>query len=214
MWADQVVVLALVVIGVCYLVQVYVLVKIVWKKKKPHWTPPPEIVFDPTITTPSQNLYLLQFTFDPMGGPRCCKKMWYSFRYVNTDGRYGALGTWTTIPVYAGAKTLPCIPPTPPKLECGLRCVLPGGRTGPCVPTGNDSCNSNRPVVGVVNELDYQVNKGQWYAVIHRQTDQFDPTSEGTPIGFLLGSQDPQNGGLYSWPDVVFSDNLGSGCVC
>lgn len=208
----------LLVLGVCVLMIVYAVqfyfTVMVWlnsSSPRPPWSPPAEVTYDPSITVPDQQLYLLQFAFDSMGGPRCCKKMWYSFRYVNSDGRFGGLGPWTSLPVFAGAKQLPCIPSHP---KCDVQCVLPGGKTGPCVSVGNYSCNANRPVIGTVAELDYQVNRGDWYAVIHRQLDFLDPNSQGTPIGFLIGPRQDQTGGLYSWVDIAFSDGLDSGCVC
>jgi len=254
MW---VIALMLVVVFMLGVIQIYLEVKILGiKHSRPPWSPPAEIKFDPSITTPVQNLYLLSFIDNPLGGPRCCKKMWYAFRYVNSDGRYGPLGPWTTAPVFAGAKLLPCIPDshiresvsrdtffrmercdasvtsfpnfepdstlygdieqntTPIYGGCGKRCVLPGGKTGPCVSVGNASCSNNRPVIGTIDELDYTVNRGDWYAVIHRQLNQFDPTSEGQPIGFLIGHEADQTGGRYSWADIAFSDNLGRGCIC
>lgn len=173
---------------------------------------PKETIYDPTIKTPLQNIYLLMFTFDPFAGETCCRKMWYSFRYVNQDGRFGKMGKWTTLPVYAGAKILPCAPSNNGCKE--TRCTLPGGRSGYCVPTGYNSCKCNRPVLGVVDDLDYPVNKGEWYAVLHRQLDTFDPESQGIPVGFLIGNQNPQMGGKYSWPDVAFSNGLENNCTC
>jgi hypothetical protein len=69
-------------------------------------------------------------------------------------------------------------------------------------------------VIGTISELDYTVNTGDWYAVIHRQVNQLDPSAEGQPVGFLIGRQSDQTGGRYSWPDVAFSDDLGHGCIC
>jgi hypothetical protein len=212
MWVWLVTFGVLLLVGVMWAVQIYITIRLLMRRQPlPPWQPPAEIRFDPSITTPTQNLWLLMFTFNPMGGPRCCKKMWYSFRYVNTDGRYGRLGPWTSLPVFAGAKQLPCIPSN---RNCSKQCVLAGDTTGPCVSVGNHSCKNNRPVIGTVDELDYTVNTGSWYAVIHRQVDIFDPNSEGQPIGFLIGHQSDQTGGRYSWVDVAFSDDLGYGCIC
>ena len=214
MW---VIALILVTVFILGLVQVYFQIKLLGiKHSKPPWSPPAEVTFDPSIITPKQELFLLMFINNPLGGPRDCKKMWYSIRYVNADGRYGPLGPWTTLPVFAGAKVLPCIPDSDPSSygQCGKQCVLPGGKTGPCVSVGNASCSNNRPTIGTIEELDYTVNRGEWYAVIHRQLDRFDPSSEGQPIGFLIGHEADQTGGKYSWPDVAFSDDLGYGCIC
>jgi hypothetical protein len=234
MWIIAVLLVMVLILG---MIQAYFEVEILRiKHSRPPWQPPQEVKFDPSIATPQQNLYLLQFINNPMGGPRCCKKMWYAFRYVNADGRYGALGSWTTLPVFAGAKVLPCIPESvsgelevvgteresslcSPRVDpayggCGRQCTLPGGKTGPCVSVGNQSCSNNRPTIGITSELDYVVNRGDWYAVLHRQLDRFDPTSEGEPVGFLIGHDADQTGGTYSWPDVAFSDKLGTGCIC
>jgi hypothetical protein len=183
--------------------------------KPPPWRPPQETSFDPSITTPSQTLYLLSFSYQPLlGNPTCCQKMWYAFRYVNQDGRYGNLGPWTTVPVQAGGKIQPCLPPTPTYGPCGKLCRQNDGTSLPCVLTGFDSCYCNLPVIGVPQELDYTVNRGEWSAVIHRQVGEFDGNSQGQPIGMLIGHPNDQRGGLYSWDDVLFSDGLGSGCVC
>lgn len=186
-----------------------------WKEgdnDPPPFKPPGEVTFDPSIKTPKQKIYLIQFQQLPGLGNPCCRKMWYAFRYVNADGRYGKLGPWSDIPVYSGAKDQPCIPMTP---KCSGKCTNQYGNVVECVPLGEESCLMNLPRIGVLEELDYRINDGKHYAVIHRQFDSLDLESEGEAIGILTKGS-PYSGVTYWWDDYMSSSqNSDSYCdVC
>jgi hypothetical protein len=126
---------------------------------------------DASIATPNTPLYIGDFENNPSDpGPALCEPMWYAIRYVRqSDGGYGPLGAWTTIPVQAGATTLPC-----PPSGCGTNVAI-----------GPASCNANRAVMGTTSPLQYSIIDGYW-ANVHRQTGTFDSTSEGDIVGVLI----------------------------
>lgn len=172
----------------------------------PTWWPK-EKRFDASIKAPTQNMYLVQFNYSPLLGASWCRPTWYAFRYVRQDGSYSKLSPWTTLPVQAGAKVQPCI-----NGDCTTLCSSGGTTQIPCVLTGYDSCACNRPEVGVIENLDYDIKLGEYYAVIHRQIDTFDPTSEGQQIGTLLPKPFDTRGITYSFADTLYNENSGSSC--
>lgn len=168
--------------------------------QKPNCVNVMEKKMDLSIPKPKQKIYIGQFSYDPnlAGGP-VCFPMYYAFRYVRiSDGSFGPLSDWTTIPVYAGAKTLPCI-----DTKCSN------------VPLGKDSCNFNRPVMVTIDPLDLAMVDG-YVLNLHRQSGGFDPSDEGEIVGILLAaSRDQPNGSGWtsSWVDVIFNTNQ-RGQIC
>lgn len=157
-----------------------------------------ETEYDKSIVQPLQPLYLGDFSFDPhlQGGP-ICYPLYYAFRYVRmSDGKYGPLSNWTTIPVQSGANTLPCVPNS----QCQ---------------TGRTTCNNNRPTIVTIDALDYSMADG--YALnLHRQIGSLDPTNEGDIVGMLLAinKDSPDGNGFTShWVDVLFNQNS-QGQIC
>lgn len=150
--------------------------------------------FDSSIPTPTQKIYLGDFTFDPnlQGGPLCFP-MFYAFRYVRiSDGSFGPLSPWTTEPIYSGAPNFPCVDE-----KCGS------------IPTGKQSCKFNRPVIVTVDPLDLSMVDG-YVLNLHRQIGHLDITNEGDIVGMLLAPERDQpdaNGWTSHWVDVMFNEN-------
>lgn len=189
------------------MVSTYLSYKIATKVKNgPFWWPA-EKRFDPSILKPTKTLSLTNFSFNPGLGAPVCKAAWYAFRYVKLDGSYGPLSEWTEIPVQAGKKEQPCL-----NGDCTSMCKNSSGKEEPCVLTGENSCHCNNPVLGVTGQFAYNTLEGEWYTVIHRQLDNFDPTKEGTPIGTLFPNISNPRGVTYIFPDIVFNENSGSSC--
>lgn len=161
---------------------------------------------DSSITTPTQQLYLGQFTYSQGAGDALCQPMWYAFRYVRqSDGGYSALSPWIQSPVFAGACTLPCAPSV-----CGTPQVPPNGRP-------QDSVTYNAPTIVTVSPLDYPLDllssSGATYvANVHRYVGVTPPsaTEEGTIIGMLEPQPQPNPNGFTAVIPDVFS-NPGSG---
>lgn len=144
---------------------------------------------DPSIPTPSNQLYLVSFTYNSADGYPYCKPMWYAIRMVRlSDGKYGDMGPWTSIPVQSGATRQPC---------------LPGGCSEEVL-TGPASCNANRPVVGTPDELPRTLKEG-YVANVHRQVGTFDQSSEGEIVGMLIPFVGL--GVKYSWTDLLMPTN-------
>jgi hypothetical protein len=207
-WMQCLVLFLFIVLGVVLGVTLYY--ELQHKQKNIKWWPN-ENVFDPNIKRPDFPLYLTQFSYSPLLGNACCRKMWYAFRYVRADGNYGPLSPWTTIPVQAGAKTQPCLNGPPPK-GCKAQCLNASSGIGPCVLVGPESCHCNRPEIGITQELDYNIRLGEYFAVIHRQMDNFDPSDEGRQIGTLLPYYTNERGITYTFPDILYNENDGSDC--
>jgi hypothetical protein len=158
-----------------------------------------ETELDLSIPKPQQKLYLGDFSYDPnlQGGP-ICSPMYYAFRYVReSDGKYGPLSNWTTVPVQSGATNLPCV-------SNSVTCQ-----------TGKATCNNNRPVIVTVESLDYAMSDG-YILNLHRQIGTLDTTNEGDIVGMLLAvnKDSPDGNGFTShWVDVMFNPNS-RGQIC
>lgn len=168
---------------------------------------------DPSITTPDQTLYLGSFSYSQGAGPALCQPMWYAFRYVRqSDGGYGQLSHWTTLPIFAGSCNLPCAPSsTSGSGSCGTALVPPPNNS-------QASITYNAPQVVTVSALDYPLYQG-YVANVHRYvgTDPNTPPPEGT-VGTIVGTLQPvsfnSNGFTGQLIDVVFNPNQGGGASC
>ena len=159
---------------------------------------------DSTITTPLQSLFLGSFSYSRGAGPALCQPMLYAFRYVRqSDGGYGPLSPWTTLPIFAGSCNLPCAPKV-----CGTSLVPPAGNS-------QASITYNSPQVVTVSNLDYPLYQG-YVANIHRYVGTSPPLSgtEGTIIGTLEPIGSNSNGFTSQFNDVLFNPNQGGGTSC
>jgi len=146
-----------------------------WKPCENAYCVPSPRYFDGTIKTPRNKLYLAYFKHDPFvkNIDRMCRKMWYSYRFVrNTDGGYGVMSPWTEGPIYAGSTNLPC------KGTCDKKYV----------DMGRKSCDANHPIIGTVEDLEYDFPIDDYYPVVYRQLDTLDTSKEGDIVGILLPS--------------------------
>jgi hypothetical protein len=156
---------------------------------------------DSSIPTPTPSLYLGSFSQDSspsVGGP-CCTPMWYAFRYVRlSDGGYGPLSEWTTVPVQAGAST------------------LPWATGAPNQSVGTATCMFNHPVIVTTQPLDLSYTDG-YILNLHRQVGTPPgATSEGQIVGALINSGKTNPGFWYtsSWNDILYPTNTtGSRCI-
>lgn len=170
--------------------------------------------FDPTLKDPSQlQLYLVKFDNVSGAGPPVCLPMWYCFRYVNVKtGGYSKFSKWTSGPVWAGGKPLPCVKGLG---ECDDKYVLQGKKT----------CNFNQPSIGIpdlqYNPLKLQPGNTFVYANIHRYVgNPGDTKPPGSPestkteiVGYLIPSK-AVPGIKYAWPDVSFNPCAEGGPDC
>jgi len=158
-----------------------------------------EKFYDSSLADPSDlQLYLVKFSRVSGAGSPVCLPMWYRFRYVNVKtGGYSKFSKWTSSPVRAGGKDLPCLGKCNPNL----------------VPEGGKTCYFNQPAIGLPNlqydPLDRQPGNTFIYATIHRYVGKPGETKppespEDEIIGFLMPTK-TLPGIKYAWNDVVFN---------
>lgn len=130
------------------------------------------------------------------------KPVWYRYRFVTSDGRYGGLSPWSEA-VYAGMT----LPGTPPILRKGGV----GGTTVPPTREGNvggvvtpPTCNSNEPYIGIpASQVPYSASD-EVYINIHRivGTSPSSPPLDST-VGDIVGiAVGPSSSGYYTFVDA------------
>jgi hypothetical protein len=154
-----------------------------------------EISPDPSYKAPVNKLYIDRFYNDGSGANPFCNPMWYSYRYVNSLGGYSPLSPWTSIPIYAGATTLPC-----------------AGSCNSNIAVGKTGCLNNVAIIGTMDKMEYDtLNNSNLMINVHRQIGAVgqtapDPNDEGEIVGTL--TQYPTTGGPYSPLTSFFVDAL------
>lgn len=161
---------------------------------------------DPSIPTPTPALYLGDFAYSQGAGPALLYPMWYAFRYIReSDGGYGPLSEWTTLPIYAGAETLPCYPPVGGSSSKGSSsddCSSDG------IPTGYATVTFNEPVLVTTVPLDLTIADG-YYAIVYRYIGNDSPAPNpsilGTPVGYLIPIESNTHGWTSYFLDVAYN---------
>lgn len=166
-----------------------------------------ESYYDPTISTPTQQLYLGKFDYnsDSTFPPRCLST-YYAIRYVRpSDGGYSTMGPWMEYPVIAGATTLPC----------------PPNGCSSSVWTGCNGKQNNNVYVGTPDSLTYDPfsvsgSSDPIYANIHRYSGATRPADGTDPGSQIIGVLFPStiSGFQWGWQDTVITDDTGSVCPC
>ena len=195
-----------IVLGIIIVIAIIItIILVVHHFEPPHkpFSPPPEKYLDTSISTPTQQLYLSNFQYNPnLNTYPWCVPTWYAIRYVRvSDGGYSQLGPWTptTSPVQSGNTSLPCYDTTNDGYtnNCTFTTINNSILVNP------DTCNFNQVTIGTPSPLTYSIEQG-YYANIHRQSGTFNPDSQGMIIGILT----PDTGTFVgSWEDVLYPPN-------
>lgn len=208
---------------------------------------------DDKIIKPTPIPYLTGFSSSLGSGPAFCLPVWYAYRYVrNSDGGYGPLSAWTgsnfssnpntPMAIYAGATALPCAPYGTADLEqtvdiegsarpheLGVTYRPPQENVSNCgawgIALGPNACQSNQPKIGLIQDLDFDINFYQedgYTLNVHRQTGYidgsgkpagFEPGLEGDIVGsFIVGKLTMGQTGTFV--DAVFNPNNGVNSSC
>jgi hypothetical protein len=190
------------------IIVISIIVFIVIKMNKntlPAFQPATESYLDPTISAPTQNLFLSNFENNTsLNLLPWCTPSWYGLRYVRkSDGGYGPI-TWmpSQYQVQSGSSSLPCLNTSNNSYtnQCSFT------QNGKIVTINNASstCNYNVVSIGTPSELTYSIEDG-YYANIHRQDGTFSTSSNGKIIGILV----PSDGAFkYYWEDVLYPANV------
>ena len=157
----------------------------------PNWSRPDcvylsELNADSTIA-PGPQVFMGDFSFSQGAGEPFCINTWYASRWVRqSDGAYGPLSPWTTIPIASGNNVFPCAPN-----GCST------------INKDTDTSNFNAPTLVTLSTLPYSIEDG-YYLNLHRHVSNDQPSNR--TIGKIVGVLYPDFGNFTSrWTDVVYN---------